>query len=135
MDRQINKTSSKVFLTEKNKALLPAYPVDMSSGTIQRQFIVDHVDISFHTRARRYQPIVVAQDALVKWNQYLINKNQDHLDAFLKQAYWLVEHEVRIVDGAGGWPMYARPNKYVKGPWLSASMQGLGLSVLVRAYE
>lgn len=54
-------------------------------------------------------------------------------DAVLAQARWLIEHELRIGDTAGGWPILYQG---MSGPvrCLSATVQGQAISVLARAY-
>ena len=52
------------------------------------------------------------------------------------QAQWFVEHEVRVGDDAGGWPISVpQGDDASHGSWLSALAQGCALSVLVRAYR
>ncbi|GER86351.1 hypothetical protein KDW_05130 [Dictyobacter vulcani] len=138
MDRHISEKRSKTSLKEaKSASLLSVYPIDMSSVISSWKFHLDHAGVPSQVPHIGYHPTVIAQYALAQWNQYLASKSQDHLNAFLTQARWLIEYEVRIVNGAGGWPISSTqiPNRYVKGPWLSALTQGLGLSVLMRAYQ
>ncbi|MDQ2715317.1 MAG: glycosyltransferase, partial [Chloroflexota bacterium] len=70
--------------------------------------------------------------ALAHWNAYLANRNAAHKEAFMLQARWLLAREVAICAGAGGWPV---SEKAGARPWLSASVQGSAISVLVRAYQ
>lgn len=83
-----------------------------------------------------YHPTDIAQYALVNWNTYLKTRDEKHRQAFMIQARWLVNHETLLTDGAGGWPI-PFPNKdfLAQDPWLSALTQGVGISVLVRAYQ
>ncbi|HLW03727.1 MAG TPA: D-glucuronyl C5-epimerase family protein [Ktedonobacterales bacterium] len=83
-----------------------------------------------------YHPSTIAQYALAHWNAYLADGAAAHLQSFLTQARWLVAHERRIADDAGGWPM-PFPQRDYAAPvgWLSALTQGNAISVLVRAYR
>jgi glycosyltransferase involved in cell wall biosynthesis len=81
-------------------------------------------------------PTSIAQCALIHWNAYLTSGKHEHNEVFLRQANWLLAHEFRFSNGAGGWPVpLTRPGYYATGPFLSASVQGMGLSVLTRAYQ
>src|SRR2546425_11518379 len=79
---------------------LTGYPVDMSS-------LLASPGCTFgaHVSPPGYHPTTTAQHALAHWNQLLENNCESHRDIFLKEAQWLVEHEVRIGNGAGGWPI------------------------------
>jgi hypothetical protein len=80
-------------------------------------------------------PTTIAQYALVHWNKYCTTNDEDHCDAFLKQAYVLVGQETPIGD-ASGWPIsFYSPVVRNDISCLSALTQGLGISVLVRAYQ
>jgi glycosyltransferase involved in cell wall biosynthesis len=84
----------------------------------------------------QYYPVQIAQSALAHWHCYLSNKDNEQKEAFLTQAFWLLTHQSHFTDNTGGWliPLtlanYDRP-QYV----LSALAQGLGISVLIRAYQ
>jgi heparosan-N-sulfate-glucuronate 5-epimerase len=83
-----------------------------------------------------YHPTTIAQYALAHWNAYIATDDIKHQEAFMIQANWLVEHESRLADDRGGWPM-PFPLAYYNAstPWLSALTQGNCISVLVRAYD
>ena len=109
------------------------YPVDMSFVTLDCG--IDAARISYQPEST-YHPTHIAQYALAHWNLYPLTHNEQHEKTFIAQANWLVEHERRIGEDASGWPLsYAHPEVHTKGPWLSASAQGSGLSVLTRAYK
>lgn len=81
-------------------------------------------------------PASVAQHALAYWNTYLTHGEHEYSDAFLRQANWLLDHELSLPNGIGGWPVpLAERDYYATGPFLAASVQGMGLSVLTRAYQ
>jgi hypothetical protein len=83
-----------------------------------------------------YHPTSIAQYALAQWNTYLHGRDEQHKRAFLVQARWLVEHEVSLDNGAGGWPLPFSVREYNTSPmWLSALTQGNAISVLIRAYQ
>jgi heparosan-N-sulfate-glucuronate 5-epimerase len=67
---------------------------------------------------------------------FLLRIIQQLLLTFMAQARWLVDHEVRLTNGASAWPMpFSEPLFYAQTPWLSALTQGNGISVLIRAYR
>jgi heparosan-N-sulfate-glucuronate 5-epimerase len=83
-----------------------------------------------------YHPTSIAQYALAQWNTYLHEHAEQHKDAFLVQARWLLEHEVIVDNGAGAWPMPFSVREYNTPPmWLSALTQGNAISVLIRAHQ
>ncbi len=113
---------------------LSPYPIDISPT--RSKITLDAVGIPYSGNPIRYHPTIIAQHALVHWNHYLATHEEYHREAFLKQAYWLVVHEIGIGDDAGGWPIsLPYPDVYTKDSWLSALTQGNGISVLVRAYQ
>jgi glycosyltransferase involved in cell wall biosynthesis len=86
-----------------------------------------------------YHPIHIAQFALAHWNVYMLTGNDEHKEAFIAQALWLLDHEARLSGDTGGWPLplsslMPRTNAPSR-PVLSALAQGNGISVLVRAYQ
>lgn len=114
---------------------LSPYPIDFSSFC-SSSALVEAGMIANVGNPARHDPCVVARSALVNWNQYLITDDEVHRKAFLTQALWLVNHEVRIGDDAGGWPISSpHPDVAAGGQWLSALTQGLGVSVLVRSFH
>ena len=112
------------------------YPIDMSSFPTLLPNIKDTAAVSCNENSSGNHPATIAQYALVHWNQYLTTKEENHCNEFLMRARWLVEHEVRIGQTSGGWPI-SLPHSYIHttGSWLSALTQGCGISVLVRAYQ
>jgi glycosyltransferase involved in cell wall biosynthesis len=115
---------------------LSAYPIDMSPLLTLWQFTLDDAGVPFQMHPAGYHPTNIAQYALSQWNQYLATNDERHRQNFLTQAHWLVEHEICISNGAGGWPI-SSSHLGVRGesPWLSALTQGQALSVLARAYQ
>lgn len=126
----------------KNKSLvackrylseLPLYPLDMSHFFRGECRNLDSNEVLYDIDAKVYCPTLVTRDALVHWNQYIATNEEMHRHKFLIHARWLVEHEVRIVKDAGGWPIHSFHQGNHR-PWLSSLTQGCGISVLVRAY-
>lgn len=112
------------------------YPVDMSSVLMPPFSPLNEEGRPSSLSLPDNHPTPIVQDALVQWNLYLATHEEKHREVFLMQARWLVEHEVRIGKGAGGWSISSpHPEYYTRGSWLSAILQGCGLSVLVRAYQ
>jgi glycosyltransferase involved in cell wall biosynthesis len=124
----------------KSSPELPAYPIDMSPLLALPFGVLDAEGIPYNTTngayGGAYQPTSIAQYALAHLNAYIETRTEDHWEAFLTQARWLVAHEVRLTNGAGVWPIpFPTPSYGVYGPWLSALTQGNVVSVLVRAYQ
>lgn len=112
------------------------YPVGMSAYLTLPDCTFDPAGIPLCANPGRYHPTLVAQYALAHWNHYLKVHEDRHCSIFLAQARWFVEHKMGINDNAAGWPI---PFPHSKNPgrdlWLSASVQGFALSVLMRAYQ
>ncbi len=120
----------------KHASGLSPYPFDMSLFLALPEITLNATGVPYNAKPAGYHPTIIAQYALAHWNQYLATNSEYHREAFLAQAYWLVEHEVGIGDDAGGWPIsFPHPDVYTKGSWLSALTQGNAISVLVRAYQ
>lgn len=81
-----------------------------------------------------YSPGDIAQYALNQYLQYMETENPAHRKGFLVQADWLVENQVW--DGRQGIWLYnfPLPQYDLEHPWASSLSQGLGISVLLRAY-
>ncbi len=113
---------------------LPPYPIDLSPLLNAYDGNLDAAGVPCGANTAVNHPTMIARCALAHWNQYLATNGEHHCKAFLTQAYWLVEHEVRIGDDTGGWPIsFSDPD--LERPWLSALAQGNAISVLVRAYQ
>ena len=123
-----------------NAAGLSPYPVDMSPMLALPYGVLDENEVPYNTRTEgspaAYQPTTIAQYALAQWNAYLATGDEKHKQAFLIQAHWFVEHELRFAGDAGGWPIPFPSHSYeTPQSWLSALTQGNVISVLVRAYR
>lgn len=115
---------------------LSSYLVDLSSFSILPSYTGDLARRPYHLSPVDNHPTTVVQEALTHWNHYLATSDERYRGAFLAQAYWLVEHEVRIGNDASGWPLSLPLTQFhTKGSWLSASVQGGAISVLLRAYQ
>jgi len=120
---------------ERSSNLSP-YPVDTSSFLALQNSTLDATGGSHPAYPIVYSPITISQYTLAHWNQYLATGFEQYRKAFLTQANWLVEHQVKIAEDASGWPISSpSPYFYTKGSWLSAVAQGCGLSVLARGYQ
>ncbi|HEX6479929.1 MAG TPA: D-glucuronyl C5-epimerase family protein [Ktedonobacteraceae bacterium] len=112
------------------------YPIDLSTLPGRSQFTLDGAGVPYHIHPKGYDPTSIAHYALAHWNEYLLTGAEDHREAFLTQARWLVEHEVCAGGEAGGWPVsFSQPGVDGEGVALSALVQGNALSVLLRAYQ
>ncbi len=110
------------------------YPVDMSSFLRLGKDSFE-AGVPYEVNGGGYDAMTITRYALACWNEYVATDSEYYRGAFLWQVRWLVEHEVRIGEDGGGWPI-AFPHAYIhtSGSWLSALAQGCALSVLVRAY-
>ena len=119
---------------------LSPYPIDMWPLLALPYGTLDEAGVfyaeAFGPFPAAYHPTNIAQYALAQWNAYLTTGDEQHKQAFMVQAQWLVEHETSLADDIGGWPIpFAHPDYHAPKPWLSAMTQGEGISVLVHAYR
>jgi heparosan-N-sulfate-glucuronate 5-epimerase len=119
---------------------LSPYPIDMWPLLALPFGILDETGVLYSNRYKGYPPVyhptAIAQYALARWNVYLATGDEQDRQAFMTQAYWLVSHESRFANGAGGWLLpYASFDYNTPVSWLSALTQGNGISVLTRAYQ
>lgn len=123
-----------------NGTELPPYPLEMDPLLALPHGVLDEVGVPYNSATNKYpagyQPTTIAEYGLANWNAYLRTGEDRYKRAFLTQACWLMAHETRFADDAGGWylPMPI-PDYAIEGPWLSAMTQGNAISVLVRAYR
>jgi glycosyltransferase involved in cell wall biosynthesis len=112
------------------------YPVDMSSFLSLPREQLGSAGVPHQVSPPSYNPTMIVHHALAIWNRYLTTTDERHRTEFMAQVNWLIEHKRAIGDNASGWPIYfARSDFHTNGPWLSATAQGCGISVLVRAYQ
>jgi glycosyltransferase involved in cell wall biosynthesis len=137
MSIHTNKTKNNRQLTDRTSTsdLLP-YPFDISQCLPSSQIALDTKGIPYNGNPTAYHPTFIAMFALANWNQYLVTTNAHHQGTFLNQAFWLIEHETRISNDAGGWPIsFPRQDGPPEDSRLSALTQGIAISVLLRAYQ
>ena len=85
-----------------------------------------------------YRPGYIAMYAIGNLNLYLRQNDRELLNKFLKQIDWLENHAVIRDDGAAVWPHNFNLRDgavHHKAPWLSANVQGLIISALVRGWR
>ena len=83
----------------------------------------------------QYNPVTISQYALYNYHQYFDSGNETAKETFFNQADWLVEH-ARQKANYTVWEYEFDWNYYnMTDPFVSAMAQGLGVSVLVRAYN
>jgi hypothetical protein len=124
----------------QDSSVPPPYPIDMWPLLDLPGQLLDETGVPFtlptDVLPGFYHPTDIAQYALVNWNTYLKTRYEKLRQAFMIQARWLIEHETLITADAGGWPIpFPNSEFYAPKPWLSALTQGVGISVLVRAYQ
>lgn len=85
----------------------------------------------------QYNPIAISQYGLGNYNLYLETKDVDRIARFIDVANWLVQNLEKNSKGVYVWHHYFDFEYRSKliSPWYSGLAQGLGLSVLVRAYK
>ena len=119
---------------------LSPYPLDLSlllalSGSRRKQQVSPAAAGDFKQQGF-FQPTLLAQQALIEWNTYLDTGDERHREAFLDQASWFLQHATSCTGDVSGWPVLTRLSGLSEPvPLLSASTQGLALSVVVRAYQ
>jgi heparosan-N-sulfate-glucuronate 5-epimerase len=86
---------------------------------------------------KQYHPTAISAYALSQFNMFLDSGDERLKNSFLKYADWLVDN---LVDRGSfaAWNFnfnWESPGYKCKLPWISSMTQGLGISVLVRAWE
>ncbi len=89
-----------------------------------------------YTEKFDYYPVTIAQYALGHYEKYLEKKDEESKKYFFVNVNWLLEN-LKITDGLGVWEhRYTLPYGYnFKVPWVHGMAQGLGASVMLRAYS
>lgn len=124
-------------LPEQVSGLLP-YPADVATLVkISYNVLAEHrTSGGAQEQPDGDQSILAAKEALIWWNTYLATGDEQYQSSFLAQATWILEHATAFAGGVFGWPVLSRVSTLSEPvPLLSASTQGLALSVLVRAYR
>ena len=81
-------------------------------------------------------PVTITQMALGHYENWLIDKDDDRLQRFMKCADWLVEHHGACPGKMDGWSYFFNHERLgIKAPFISAMGQGQGISVLCRAHH
>lgn len=96
-------------------------------------FDADGVPVVRYVDGIHHNPYTVALYASENWEAYLRTGEQDRAANFLKQAQWLMSHHQE-----GRWFYrfdYEPAARDMRGPWISALCQGMGISVLLRAWQ
>src|SRR5207302_3014711 len=106
MSIQQSKAGNNMQTADKEQTFaLSSFPIDMSSFLILPHCTFDAVGLPSHVNPAGYHPATIAHYALAHWNQYLATDADSHRKTFLAQATWFVDHEMRIGEDAGGWPI------------------------------
>lgn len=85
-----------------------------------------------------YNPAYVAWYGLRRLERSQRGLDQDGVQAFADQVQWLAAHAVRREDDAAVWPLdfdWREGRSCLRAPWISAMVQGLAMSALVRAHR
>ena len=85
---------------------------------------------------KQYNPSAIAQYGLGHCNLYMQYKNKAEIETIRHIADWLVANLVKNHAGLDVWmnPFDCEEDPDLKNPWFSAQSQGLGISLLLRAY-
>jgi len=80
---------------------------------------------------KQHNPVILCLYALENWELLLQGDDQKRRAVFFEQADWLVEQQEE-----GKWYYhFTWKEKKVEAPWISGMAQGLGISVLLRAWQ
>ena len=85
-----------------------------------------------------YRPGSAAWYGICNLGRYLGSGNQAYLKIFLNHVNWLEQHAVTRPDGAVVWPQnfdFQEGPVLLRAPWVSANVQGLVISALVRGWR
>lgn len=85
-----------------------------------------------------YNPAYVAWYGLMSLERWLRYEDSEALSAFHRQVAWLEAHAVRRDADATVWPVtvdWQEGASRLNAPWISAMVQGLVISTLVRAHR
>ena len=94
------------------------------------------VPMIMHNEDLHYHPVHIAQFALGAYEHFLKHSDQEAEKAFLNSANWLKDN-LQPHGQFSFWQYTFEHPVYIgsiKPPWFSAMAQGLGVSVLLRAY-
>jgi heparosan-N-sulfate-glucuronate 5-epimerase len=132
------------------------YPIDIvddaqQPGTLRyyvysRSLFRDHLSnddagvvvCDYRAQGRQYNPAFIAWCALMCLEDYCREPLPDYLTSFNIQVQWLKASAITRPDGTTVWPYnfdWQEGRCRLKAPWISAMSQGLGISVLVRAFR
>jgi hypothetical protein len=137
---EVNLPHYRLAKPTQQAAELPLYPIDMFAALALPHGTLDEKGVPYNAQKGEhpacYQPTTIAHYALAHWNAYVETAGEQHRQAFLTQANWLVEHAVQRDSAVSVWPIpFPSSSYHAPGPWLSAMTQGNVISVLVRAYR
>jgi hypothetical protein len=120
---------------------------DASDATLSHYYVWDGVTAAYRGPRDRhgviltplgthgqivYNPVAVAEWGIHHYENWLHTGKVSERTAFLAQAKWLRD----VMDSKGRFPYrYLHFVRGIKPPWYSAMAQGLGISVLLRAYQ
>ena len=99
-----------------------------------RDGIPVHRSRTLHT----YNPAYVAWYGLISLERWLRGDNPAGRDVFMQQIAWLADHAWQRQDRSVVWPLtfdWQEGACFLKAPWISAMVQGLAISSLVRAHR
>jgi len=98
----------------------------------------DGIPVHRSRTLRTYNPAYVAWYGLTSLERWLRGEDSDGRRTFLQQVAWLESHAVQRADHSVVWPLtfdWREGACALKAPWISAMVQGLVISSLVRAHR
>jgi hypothetical protein len=116
-----------------------AYPYWSTTWTAldpKLQFDANGIPYVNYQGTAAYNPVTVAEFSLLAYNRFIKSSRSEDRNAFLVRSRWLLEHQDT---DSGCWFYnfdfnYAAMGETLSKPWISGMAQGLGISVLTRAY-
>lgn len=130
----LHDAANNASVTHRASSTLSAYPVNPFSYQELSQCKLDAHGVPYQSAFPGYDPLFIAHYALAQWNLHLVNREEKHYTAFMRQVAWFMLHAVRVGTSSCGWPIQPPAPEAGKN-CLSAAVQGCVLSVLMRAYQ
>lgn len=116
------------------------YPYWSSTWTTldsKLRFDVNGIPYMNYQGKAAYNPVTVAEFSLLAYNRFIKSNKPEDRNVFLLRSQWLLEHQ-DVNSGCWFYNFdfnYAAMGETLSKPWISAMAQGLGMSVMTRAYH
>jgi hypothetical protein len=114
------------------------YPVSMDAkADYPGQLDAEGVPVVFWGKDRKASPspVAIAIYGLGNHDVFIRTRDEQYYHRMMCALFWLEKHSVRFGEGIG-WPHQVDMAVYrLKAPWFSGLIQGLALSLFVRAHQ